>query len=135
MPAGTTSKSFHFSLTARLQISQPFTGSRPIILSPGLKPAPPSRLKTILSHFGLSGPVVAQLPLNLEDKADKPEKILRLAKFLFTPEIARRIEARSAEERRKVIDYLRPLAGRRLSDRPQRHWLQRLRSDTTPAHL
>lgn len=73
-----------------------------------LEARPTLSVKTILSHFGLSGPVVSHLPLNMEDKADKPEKILQLAKFLFTPEIARRIEARSAEERRKVIDYLRP---------------------------
>jgi glycosyltransferase involved in cell wall biosynthesis/predicted HAD superfamily hydrolase/Tfp pilus assembly protein PilF len=73
-----------------------------------LEARPTLSVKTILSHFGLSGSVVAHLPLNMEDKADKPEKILQLAKFLFTPDIARRIEARSAEERQKIIDYLRP---------------------------
>jgi glycosyltransferase involved in cell wall biosynthesis/FMN phosphatase YigB (HAD superfamily)/cellulose synthase/poly-beta-1,6-N-acetylglucosamine synthase-like glycosyltransferase len=63
---------------------------------------------TILKHFGLDDAICKRAPLGQNEKPDKPEKILALAKFLFTPEIAGRIEARSAEERRKVIDYLKP---------------------------
>ena len=65
-------------------------------------------IKTILEHFGLRAAELRHLPFSAEEKVGTPERILRLAKFLFTPEIAHRIEARSAEERRKVIDYLRP---------------------------
>ena len=73
-----------------------------------LEARPTLPIKTILAHFGLKDDMLRNLPLSLEEKADKPEKILTLAKFLFTPEIANRIEAKSAEERRKVIDYLKP---------------------------
>ncbi|HEY1490551.1 MAG TPA: hypothetical protein VGF90_05880, partial [Verrucomicrobiae bacterium] len=63
---------------------------------------------SVLKHFGLSENISRRAPLGLDEKADKPDKIIKLAKFLFTPEIAGRIEAKSAEERRKVIDYLKP---------------------------
>ena len=65
-------------------------------------------VKTILAHFGISPESARQLPFSLEGKTDSRERVLQLAKFLFTPEIAKLIEARSAEERRKVLDYLRP---------------------------
>jgi glycosyltransferase involved in cell wall biosynthesis/FMN phosphatase YigB (HAD superfamily)/tetratricopeptide (TPR) repeat protein len=65
-------------------------------------------VKTVLAHFGLSSADCRGLPLAPEQKLDKPEDILALAQFLFRPQVARRIEARSAEERRKVVDYLRP---------------------------
>jgi glycosyltransferase involved in cell wall biosynthesis/FMN phosphatase YigB (HAD superfamily)/Tfp pilus assembly protein PilF len=65
-------------------------------------------VKTILAHFGIAPESARHLPFSLEEKTDSRERVLQLAKFLFSPEIASRIEARSAEERRKVLDYLRP---------------------------
>lgn len=65
-------------------------------------------IKSILTHFGLGEEVMRKLPFAEDEKADKPEKILKLAKLLFTPEIASRIEAKSAEERRMVLDYMKP---------------------------
>ncbi|HEX3800411.1 MAG TPA: glycosyltransferase [Verrucomicrobiae bacterium] len=65
-------------------------------------------IRGILQHFGLNAAQLRGLPFALDEKADKQEKILKLAEFLFQPEIARHIEAKSAEERRKVMDYLRP---------------------------
>ncbi|HEX4343224.1 MAG TPA: glycosyltransferase [Verrucomicrobiae bacterium] len=73
-----------------------------------LEARPTLPIRTILEHFGLSGEVLHQLPLPLDEKADKPEKILAIAKFLFMPEVARRVEEKSAEERAKVMDYLKP---------------------------
>ncbi|HEX4266142.1 MAG TPA: glycosyltransferase [Verrucomicrobiae bacterium] len=73
-----------------------------------LEARPTLPVKTILSHFGLKGDVIRNLPFPLDEKIDKPEKIIRLAKFLFIPEIAGCIEEKSAEERRKIIDYLKP---------------------------
>ena len=73
-----------------------------------LKARPTLPVRTVIEHFGLDPALERQLPLAPEDKANKPEKILELAKFLFTPEIAHRIEAKSAEERRKILDYMRP---------------------------
>jgi len=65
-------------------------------------------IKTILEHFGLHPADVQKMPFSPEEKADTHERILKLAKYLFTSEIAGRIEAKSAEERRKVIDYFQP---------------------------
>ena len=65
-------------------------------------------VKTIVSHFGLLAEEIQGLPFAAEEKINKPDLIIKLAKFLFRPEIVQRIEARSAEERRKVMDYLRP---------------------------
>lgn len=65
-------------------------------------------VRTILEHFGLHAADMENLPLPPDEKVNTRERILKLAKFLFTPGIAGRIEARSAEERRKVIDYIRP---------------------------
>ncbi len=65
-------------------------------------------IRGILKHFGLTAAQLRGLPFSLDEKADSKDKILKLAEFLFTPEIARLIEEKSAEERRKVIDYLRP---------------------------
>ncbi len=65
-------------------------------------------VKTILADFGLAPAEVAHLPLALEAKLEGTAAIMQLAKCLFTPEIARRIEVRSQEERQKVMDYLQP---------------------------
>jgi glycosyltransferase involved in cell wall biosynthesis/FMN phosphatase YigB (HAD superfamily) len=65
-------------------------------------------IKDILTQFGLDEAEFQNVPFRLDEKADQPDKILRLAKFLFTPAIARKIEAKSAEERKKIIDYLQP---------------------------
>jgi len=65
-------------------------------------------VKAILADFGLSPREVQDLPIALDAKVDGAKGIMQLARCLFTPEIAGKIEARSAEERRKVIDYLRP---------------------------
>jgi glycosyltransferase involved in cell wall biosynthesis/FMN phosphatase YigB (HAD superfamily)/tetratricopeptide (TPR) repeat protein len=65
-------------------------------------------VKTILEHFGLLPADVENSPFSPGEKINTHERILKLAKFLFTPKIAGQIEARSAEERRKVMDYLRP---------------------------
>jgi glycosyltransferase involved in cell wall biosynthesis/FMN phosphatase YigB (HAD superfamily)/tetratricopeptide (TPR) repeat protein len=62
----------------------------------------------ILKQFGLGEADFRKAPIALDEKADRPEKIVELARFLFTPQIAKRIEARSAEERRKLVDYLQP---------------------------
>ena len=73
-----------------------------------LQARPTLPVKTILEHFGLKGDLIRHLPVSPDEKIDKPEKILKVAKFLFTPEIANRIEQKSAEERRKIVDYLKP---------------------------
>jgi len=65
-------------------------------------------IRTILTHFGLRPAEMRNLPFSLEDRADTQPRILKLAEFLFTPKIAQLIEAKSAEERRKLIDYIRP---------------------------
>lgn len=65
-------------------------------------------VKTILEHFGLRAADLRNLPFDPDDSIRTSERILKFAKYLFTPEIARRIEARSAEERSKVMDYLKP---------------------------
>ncbi|HTV75774.1 MAG TPA: HAD-IA family hydrolase, partial [Candidatus Baltobacteraceae bacterium] len=65
-------------------------------------------VETILEHFGLRPVDVANSPFSPDEKINTHERVLKLAKFLFTPKIAGQIEARSAEERRKVMDYLRP---------------------------
>jgi glycosyltransferase involved in cell wall biosynthesis/tetratricopeptide (TPR) repeat protein len=65
-------------------------------------------VKTILEQFGLRVAELQYLPIAADEKINTPELILKLAKFLFTPKIVNLIEARSAEERRKVMDYLRP---------------------------
>jgi glycosyltransferase involved in cell wall biosynthesis/FMN phosphatase YigB (HAD superfamily)/Tfp pilus assembly protein PilF len=65
-------------------------------------------IKTILEHFGLRPADVQKMPFSPDEKADTHERVLKLAKYLFTPEIAGCIEAKSAEERRKVIDYFQP---------------------------
>jgi glycosyltransferase involved in cell wall biosynthesis/FMN phosphatase YigB (HAD superfamily)/tetratricopeptide (TPR) repeat protein len=66
------------------------------------------KIRGILKHFGLTAEELGKLPFALDEKADTPEKILKLAEYLFIPRIASRIEAKSAEERRMVMDYLRP---------------------------
>ena len=77
-----------------------------------LETRPTLSVKAILTQFGLGAADFKRSPLGLDEKLDHPGKVLRFAKFLFTPEIARRIEAQSAKERRKVLDYLKPwLAG------------------------
>ena len=65
-------------------------------------------VKTILEHFGLRPSDVRQLPFSPDEKISSRERLLQFAKFLFVPEIMKRIEQRSAAERRKVMDYLRP---------------------------
>jgi GT2 family glycosyltransferase/FMN phosphatase YigB (HAD superfamily)/tetratricopeptide (TPR) repeat protein len=65
-------------------------------------------IRNILEGLGLSGEEIPRTPFAVEERADTPEKILKLAKHIFRPETASRIEAKSAEERRKVMDYLRP---------------------------
>ncbi|HEY9173466.1 MAG TPA: glycosyltransferase, partial [Verrucomicrobiae bacterium] len=65
-------------------------------------------VKTILKHFGLGAEHLRGLPFSADERVNGPDRLHQLAKHLFTPEIAQRIEARSAEERRKVVDYLRP---------------------------
>jgi glycosyltransferase involved in cell wall biosynthesis/FMN phosphatase YigB (HAD superfamily)/predicted Zn-dependent protease len=65
-------------------------------------------VRTILEHFGLAAADLSHLPFPPDEKAGTRERILELAKYIFSPGIAERIEARSAEERRKVLDYLRP---------------------------
>lgn len=62
----------------------------------------------VLAHFGLEPSDCRGLQVAPDQKLDTPERVLQLAKFLFTPEVTQRIEARSAEERRKVLDYLKP---------------------------
>jgi glycosyltransferase involved in cell wall biosynthesis/FMN phosphatase YigB (HAD superfamily) len=65
-------------------------------------------VKTILEHFGLRASELRNLPFDPDEVIRTSERILKFAKYLFTPDIARRIEARSAEERAKVLDYLQP---------------------------
>jgi glycosyltransferase involved in cell wall biosynthesis/FMN phosphatase YigB (HAD superfamily)/tetratricopeptide (TPR) repeat protein len=65
-------------------------------------------VRAMLTQFGLGEDEFRRSPVPLDEKADQPDKILQLAKFLFTPKIARQIEAKSADERRKVLDYIRP---------------------------
>jgi GT2 family glycosyltransferase/FMN phosphatase YigB (HAD superfamily) len=65
-------------------------------------------VKTILNHFGLAAEQLPGLPFSADERINSPDRLHQLAKHLFTPEIAQPIEARSAEERRKVVDYLRP---------------------------
>ena len=73
-----------------------------------LEARPTLSVKAILTQFGLDEAEFQHAAVSLDDKVDQTDKILRLAKFLFTPKIARHIEAKSAEERQKVLDYLRP---------------------------
>ena len=91
-------------------------------------------IKTILEHFGLHPADVKETPFSPEEKADTRERILKLAKYLFTPGIAGRIEAKSAEERRKVIDYFRPWLESETSSRLVRPWLQCLRAAPAQTH-
>jgi glycosyltransferase involved in cell wall biosynthesis/predicted HAD superfamily hydrolase/tetratricopeptide (TPR) repeat protein len=65
-------------------------------------------VRTILENFGLRPEEVRKLPFSPNEKADSRERILKLAEYLFTPAISGLIEARSAEERGKVVDYFRP---------------------------
>jgi glycosyltransferase involved in cell wall biosynthesis/FMN phosphatase YigB (HAD superfamily)/tetratricopeptide (TPR) repeat protein len=65
-------------------------------------------VRTILEHFGLDPAGLRNLSFPIDEKAGTRERLLELAKYLFSPGIAERIEARSAMERRKIIDYLRP---------------------------
>ncbi|NGO37873.1 glycosyltransferase [Limisphaera ngatamarikiensis] len=62
----------------------------------------------ICAQLGLSGGDLRGLPLAPDERLGGPERILQLARWLFEPQVARRIEARSAEERQKVLDYLKP---------------------------
>ena len=64
--------------------------------------------RTILKHFGVSESELQQLPFSPDEKIDSRQRLLQFAEFLFTPKFQRRIEERSAEERRKIMDYLRP---------------------------
>ncbi|HEY1716973.1 MAG TPA: glycosyltransferase [Verrucomicrobiae bacterium] len=66
------------------------------------------RVQTILEHFGLDASELRDLPFSPDEKISTRERLLQFAKFLFIPEIALRIEQRSADERRKIMDYLRP---------------------------
>jgi hypothetical protein len=68
-------------------------------------------VKTILEHFGLDPADFRNPPFPLDETAGTRERVLKLAQYLFTPAIAGRIEARSAEERRKILDYLKPWIG------------------------
>jgi glycosyltransferase involved in cell wall biosynthesis/predicted HAD superfamily hydrolase/Tfp pilus assembly protein PilF len=65
-------------------------------------------VKTILEQFGLEASELRGLPFSPDEKISSRERLLQFAKILFAPEIARRIEERSAAERRKIMDYLRP---------------------------
>jgi len=65
-------------------------------------------VKTILEQFGIRASELRHLPFSPDEKISSHERLLQFAKILFTPEIASRIEERSAAERRKVMDYLRP---------------------------
>jgi FMN phosphatase YigB (HAD superfamily) len=65
-------------------------------------------IKTILKHLGLPFELAREIPFSVEEKADTKERILKLAEFLFTPKNAGLIEAKSREEREKVMDYLKP---------------------------
>jgi glycosyltransferase involved in cell wall biosynthesis/FMN phosphatase YigB (HAD superfamily)/tetratricopeptide (TPR) repeat protein len=65
-------------------------------------------VKTILEQFGLEPSELRNLPFSPDEKISSRERLLQFAKILFAPEIAQRIEERSAAERRKIMDYLRP---------------------------
>jgi glycosyltransferase involved in cell wall biosynthesis/FMN phosphatase YigB (HAD superfamily)/Tfp pilus assembly protein PilF len=65
-------------------------------------------VKTILEQFGIRASELRHLPFSPDEKICSHERLLQFAKILFAPEIASRIEERSAAERRKVMDYLRP---------------------------
>jgi glycosyltransferase involved in cell wall biosynthesis/FMN phosphatase YigB (HAD superfamily)/tetratricopeptide (TPR) repeat protein len=65
-------------------------------------------VKTILEQFGIRASELRHLPFSPDEKISSHERLLQFAKILFAPEIASRIEERSAAERRKVMDYLRP---------------------------
>jgi glycosyltransferase involved in cell wall biosynthesis/FMN phosphatase YigB (HAD superfamily) len=65
-------------------------------------------VKAILKHFGLDSASLRDLPFSPDEKISSRDRLMQLAKFLFTPEIMRRIERQSAAERRKIMDYLKP---------------------------
>ena len=65
-------------------------------------------VSAICEQLGLEGRDLRGLPLRPEERLGEPDRVLALARWLFEPEVARRVERRSAEERRKVLDYLRP---------------------------
>jgi len=65
-------------------------------------------IRKIFEDLGFSPQDLERIPFPLDELADTKEKILELAKYIFRPEIAKGIEAKSAEERGKVMDYIRP---------------------------
>lgn len=73
-----------------------------------LEARPTLPIRAILRQFGLDEAEFKHAPFSLDEKLDQSGKVLELAKFLFAPKIAQRIEAKSAEERRKLLDYMRP---------------------------
>lgn len=65
-------------------------------------------VQEICGQLGLERRDLRGVPVAPENKLETKEQILELARWLFRPQNLRRIEARSREERRKVVDYLRP---------------------------
>mgnify|MGYP001189156709 CR=1 FL=1 len=65
-------------------------------------------VRAICEQLGLEARDLRRLPLDPEERLETPDRMLEFARWLFQPEVARRVETRSAEERRKVLDYLRP---------------------------
>ncbi|MBX3746076.1 MAG: HAD-IA family hydrolase [Verrucomicrobiae bacterium] len=62
----------------------------------------------ILGQFGIRPSAGRRVPIPLDQHADTRKRILDLAEYLFTPEIADRIEATSRQERSRIVEYLRP---------------------------
>ncbi|MCS7091225.1 MAG: glycosyltransferase [Verrucomicrobiota bacterium] len=62
----------------------------------------------ICKQLGLDDRDLSGLPLPAESRLDSEDRILELAKWLFRPEIAKRIETRSRQERRMFLEYLGP---------------------------
>jgi|DewCreStandDraft_1066081.scaffolds.fasta_scaffold00095_95 glycosyltransferase involved in cell wall biosynthesis/FMN phosphatase YigB (HAD superfamily)/tetratricopeptide (TPR) repeat protein len=65
-------------------------------------------VREIMADLGLGPQLCHGLKISPGERLASPERVIELARFLFRPEIARRIEERSAEERRKVVAYLQP---------------------------
>ena len=64
--------------------------------------------REVLRQLGIDPALARGLRVGLDEKLNVPDRVVELARFLFEPPIARRIEQRSAEERQKVLDYLAP---------------------------
>ncbi len=68
-------------------------------------------VREVLVQLGIDPALARGLRVGLDEKLNVPDRVVELARFLFEPHIAQRIEQRSSEERRKVLDYLAPWVG------------------------